>query len=60
MENQIVILNALELVVVHVRLYVEMEGIVVNAPNLATWTLEAVLTLRNGPFCPFKIQNGDV
>ena len=54
------ILNALELVVVHVRLSAEMEGIVVNAPNLATWILEAVLILRNGPFCQFKIQNGDV
>ena len=60
MENPTVILNALELAVDHVRLYVEMEGIVVNAPNLATWILEAVLTLRNGPFCQFKIQNGDV
>ena len=54
------ILNALELEVVHVRLSVEMEDIVVNAPNLAIWIMEAVLILRNGPFCQFKIQNGDV
>ena len=54
------ILNALELVVVHVRLSAEMEGIVVNAPNLATLILEAVLISPNGPFYQFKIQNGDV